>query len=272
MPWVFKIRYNEPIKDANGKKIGKKKIMIKNKKGNEVPGALVEWMDAKGKVHADRVPVFLTGKLKGLPKSTFHGALDEERHQNAINKADADAQRKAKDREKKSQNLIENTRKAYSLIKKTNLHKSTDERLKELIEHERKKNMRLGIKDREKVNKKIQRQADKLRLNSRAKILFDEKTGKLRMKLLDVPKDHENKGLNAIVANGRNLRYKPMYSYNDIEESVAVSRVKQRLKAKGLNVKSAVKGKKDKNKISAYAGPVRSQMEKELAKIRNGED
>ena len=104
--------------------------------------------------------------------------------------------------------MIENTRKAYSLIKKTNLHKSTDERLKELIEHERKKNMRLLKKDREKIQ--------------------------------------------------------------DMEEEAAVRRVKRRLQAKGLKVSAAKSGSKNKNKISAYAGPVRTQMERELANIRSG--
>ena len=272
MPWVFKISPNEPIKDANGKKIGKKKVMLKDKKGNEIPGAYVEWMDAKGAVWAERVPVFLKGKLKGLPKSTIHGALGPDRRPNAISRADADAQRKAKDREKRSKNLIENTRKAYSLIKKKNLHKSTDERLKELIEHERKKNKRLLMKDREEVNKSIRKKAERLRLNSKAKILFDENTGKLKMDILDVPKDHKNKGLDTIVGNGRNSRYKPMISKRDMQEEVAVRRVKQRLRAKGLKVHSASKGPKNMNKISAYAGPVRTQMEKELAKIRNEEN
>ena len=207
MPWVFKISHHEPVKDANGKKIGRQKVVLTDKNGNEKPGAYVEWMDAKGTVWAERVPVYLTGKLKGRPKSTFHGALGPDRKPNANSKADADAQRKAKARERRSQNLIENTRKAYSLIKKTNLHKSTDERLKELIEHERKKNMRLLKKDREKIQ--------------------------------------------------------------NMEEEAAVRRVKRRLQAKGLKVYSAAKGRKNLNKIASYAGPVRSQMEKELAKIRN---
>ena len=207
MPWVFKISHDEPIKDANGKKIGKRKVVLKDKKGKEIPGAYVEWMDAKGNVYAERVPVYINGKLKGLPKSTIHGALGPDRRPNAISRADADAQRKAKDRERRSKNLIENTKKAYSLIKKPNLHKSTEQRLKELIEHERKKNMRLLKKDREKIQ--------------------------------------------------------------DMEEEAAVRRVKRRLQAKGLKVYSATKGRKNLNKISSYAGPVRSQMEKELAKIRN---
>ena len=52
MPWVFKISHHEPIKDANGKKIGRKKVVLTDKNGNEKPGAYVEWMDAKGAVWA----------------------------------------------------------------------------------------------------------------------------------------------------------------------------------------------------------------------------
>ena len=272
MPWVFKISHHEPIKDANGKRTGKKRVILKDKKGKEIPGAYVEWMDAKGNVYAERVPVYLKGDLKGRPKSTFHGALGPDRKPNAISRADADAQRKAKDRERRSKNLIENTKKAYSLIKKPNLHKSTKERLEELIEHERKKNMRLLMKDREEVNKAIKKKAEKLRLSSRAKIIFDENTGRLRMNIMNTPTGHKNKGLDTIVANGRNRDYKPMISEKDMQEQVAIRRVKQRLRAKGVKVYSAAKGRKNLNKISSYAGPVRLQMEKELAKIRNGEN
>ena len=205
MPWVFKISHDEPIKDANGKKIGKRKVILKDKKGKEIPGAYVEWMDAKGNVYAERVPVYLKGELKGRPKSTFHGALGPDRRPNAISRADADAQRKAKDRERRSKYLIESTRKAYSFIKKPNLHKSTEQRLQELIDRERDKNMRLLKRDRD-----------------------------------------------------------------NVQEETAVRRVIRRLKAKGLKVSSAKSGSKNKNKISAYAGPVRTQMERELANIRSG--
>ena len=72
MGWVYDIEHTK-----DGKQITVK-VGIKNPK--EVPGALVHWIDTKGDIHHEYVPIYTKGKLKDKPKSTVHGCLDKDRY------------------------------------------------------------------------------------------------------------------------------------------------------------------------------------------------
>ena len=69
MGWAYGLHHHD--KD-------KKKIMVQHG-GKLVPGAIVDWLDNKGKVHHDRVPVYVKGDKAGYPKPSLHGLLDASR-------------------------------------------------------------------------------------------------------------------------------------------------------------------------------------------------
>ena len=72
MGWIYNIDYT----NENGHPIT---VSIGIKDPKKVPGALVHWIDTRGKDHHENVAIYTRGPLKDKPKSTIHGCLDKNR-------------------------------------------------------------------------------------------------------------------------------------------------------------------------------------------------
>ena len=187
MGWIYDIEYTKD-KEPIIVKIG-----IKDPK--EVPGALVHWIDTRGDIHHEYVPIYVKGPLKDKPKSTVHGCLDKNRE--PILRIDKDRAQllitdynyaikkyKTKPTENGFPSLEGKSDKEKKVIY-AEMRKKANEFAVKNAKYEMKRAEELRIQRIENVNRQIAKDAEEL-INTPNSGIYIDKNGHMRMGILDV--------------------------------------------------------------------------------------